>query len=193
MFTRILFHNATNGYFPMGIADDSFYNTKGGIKISQHMTVEKFNKSIIDFISIYERLPFIDEDEIYIKVTNNDIVEERPFKAGKYIKEYYKTKDRLVEYLFDNNLVTYKMIAEIYETTPTIIRNAITKKTAKPDIKVRRSIEMFFNKDYYKELGEYTDRCTKCKRKCKQFYWTRIFSCKNDTNLKSNKKNDKES
>jgi len=44
-------------------------------------------------------------------------------------------------------------------------------------INERRQIEMFFNKDYFPELGEYNAKCSKCNKKCKQHYWADIIAC----------------
>ena len=39
-------------------------------------------------------------------------------------------------------------------------------------------LHIFFNVDFYeKELGKYTNKCTECKKHCKQFYWILSINC----------------
>ena len=92
--------------------------------------------------------------------------------------------------LFDKNIITYKLIADITELTETIVRNTVEKQTANPEIHVRRKIDMFFNKDLYeKELGKFNDRCMDCKKKCKQPYYSTIVVCPNYKEKKKKKNN----
>lgn len=82
--------------------------------------------------------------------------------------------------LFDKNIITYKLIADITGLTETVVKNIITKETKNPDIEARRMIHIFFNKDFYeKELGKYNDRCIGCKKKCKIDYYAAIVVCPN--------------
>ena len=120
----------------------------------------------------------MNEDEIEVEILNeNNEIETRPYVASKYIKEYYKTQEKFIDAMFSNNIISYKLIGEIIGYSETITRNAITKSVDTLDVKTRRAIHIFFDKDYFEELGKWNDRCTSCSKKCKQFYWVNIVSC----------------
>lgn len=156
-------------------ATDLFLWIKGGIAITLPITKEQFESSIINFINKYRRLPYMSEDDVDVEILNdNNELEIRLYKANRYIKEYYKTQEKLTEVLFDKNIISYKLIADTLGLTETVVRNAITKSTANPDVSVRRGIHIFFNKDYYKELGEFATLCGKCTKKCKQEYYMEV-------------------
>lgn len=143
------------------------------------ITKEQFIEGTLKFINIYKRLPFLSEDEIEVELENKDgEIEIRPFRANRYITEYFKNQDKMSEYLLKENIITYKSIGEVLNITPTIVENTITKKTANPEKRNRRLIHLYFNKDYYTELGMYADKCMDCKGcKCKQEYWVDLISC----------------
>lgn len=120
----------------------------------------------------------MDEDDIEVEIKNKKgEVELRPYRANKYIKEYFTNEDNLVEYLFDKKIITYKIISEILKLTETVVKNAIEKETKNPQTDVRKKIHLFFNKDYYEELGKYAKLCSKCTKKCKQVYYVPV-ECK---------------
>jgi len=120
----------------------------------------------------------MDEDDVNVEIINgNGDKELRPYKANKYIKEYYKTQEKFIDEMFSNKIITYKSIGEILKLTETVTRNAITKSVKDLDVRIRRSIHIFFNKDYYPELGLYNNRCIDCTNKCKQNYWVNVVAC----------------
>lgn len=128
----------------------------------------------------------MNDDEVEIEIINkNNETEIRPYVANKYIKEYYKTQEKFIDTLFSKNIVSYKLIGEIIGYSETITRNAITKSVATLDVSTRRAIDIFFNKDYFEELGKYTDRCTSCNKKCQQFYWVSLIGCGKYTEKKT--------
>lgn len=138
-------------------------------------------KGSLKFIDKYKRLPFYKEDDIEVeKLNDNNEIELRPYRALKYVDEYFENQDKFADYLLKEKIITYKSIADIIGYSETITTNAITKTTKNPDVGVRRAIDIFFNKDYYeKELGLYANLCVKCtSRKCKQFYFVEV-NCKN--------------
>lgn len=101
----------------------------------------------------------------------------RPYRASKYITEYYKTKNKLTDVLFDKQIITYKSIGDVLGYTETIIRNAVTKSVKNPDIKLRRAIHIFFDKDFYATLGKYNGVNDECKKECKHPYWVDVLRC----------------
>lgn len=156
-----------------------FLSYKGGVDISLPITKEQFLDGVLKFINTYGRLPYIEEDDIEVSiVVKNGKKELRPYRASRYIKEYYNTQDKLTESLLDNKLITYKSIANTLGLTEVVTRNAITKQTKNPQAEVRRQLHMFFNKDLYKELGEYANLCSRCNKRCKQHYFVDV-KCKN--------------
>ena len=157
-----------------------YFNTKGEIDISLPITKKQFEGSIPDFINKYRRLPFLREDDVEIEVKNDDgEIEKRPYRANRYINEYYGSQDNMVQELFDTGIISYKTIAKILGLTETVVKNAITLETKNPKIEVRRRLHIFFNKDFYeKELGRYNDRCqNNCSRRCKQYYFSDTYLC----------------
>lgn len=150
-----------------------------GIIDNLPITKQQFLDGTLKFIQSYKRLPFMDEDDIEAETIGKDGKKElRPYRASRYIKEYYDTQDKLTESLLDNKLITYKSIADILGLTEVVTRNATTKETKNPQPNVRRQLHIFFNKDLYKELGEYANLCSGCTKRCKQHYFVEV-KCKN--------------
>ena len=145
------------------------------------ITKQQFDDNIINFINIYKRLPYLSEDDIGVEFINDKKEKElRPYRASRYIKEFYGSQDKMSKELLKNKVITYKSIADVLGLTETLVANAITGETANPQKEVRRGIDLFFNKDYYEKLGKYATRCGSCtSRSCKQFYWVEVTSCKN--------------
>lgn len=154
---------------------------KGGGNISLPITKKQFEDSIPDFIHKFKRLPYMKEDDVEVKIKNdNGEIESKPYRARKYIREYYDNQDNMTEELFDKGVISYESIADVLGLTPTLVKNAMTLSTKNPEIKVRRKLDIFFNKDFYEnELGKYNTKCMGCgRRKCKQDYYVDIISCK---------------
>lgn len=108
----------------------------------------------------------------------DDEVEYRPYKAKKYIEEYYKTQNNMIKELFDKKILTYELVSDITGIKIDVLKDMINKKIKQPDIRLRRRLHIFFNKDFYKHLGEYNSRCMDCRwRKCKQPYYVTIDVC----------------
>lgn len=137
-------------------------------------------KGSLDFINRYKRLPCNREDSIDVEKLNDDNeIEIRTYKSLKYINELFGGQEKFAKHLLDNEIITYKLIADTLGLTEVVVRNAIMKQTKNPQPEVRRGLEVFFNDDLYKELGLYASLCEKCtSRKCKQFYWVEV-KCKN--------------
>ena len=134
-------------------------------------------KGSLEFIDKYKRLPLYKSDDIVVeKLNDENEIELRTYKALKYVNEHFKNQNKFAEYLLKEKIITYKSIADIIGHSETVITNAITKSTKSPDVRVRRAIDVFFNKDNYeKELGKYASRCVDCtSRACKQFYWVDV-------------------
>ena len=139
---------------------------------------KQFEGSLARFIEKYERLPYLTEDDVEVEFKNKKKeIELRPYRASRYIREFYGDIDKMSEELLDGNTITYKMIADILNLTTTVVRNAITKETANPQPEVRRGIHMFFGKDYYPELEQHATKCSNCTRRCKHEYWVDMLFC----------------
>ena len=143
------------------------------------ITKEQFNDSTLNFIKRYQRLPYQPEDEVEVLTTNEENEEEiKVYRANRYIKEYYKTQIKMSQELLKNNIVTYKMISELTGISETILKNAINKENKTIDVSVRKAIDIFFNHDYYKELGEYSKKCEECQGcKCMKPYFMSVIYC----------------
>lgn len=143
------------------------------------ITKEQFNEAIIKFIHRYERLPYQPEDDIEVEIKNDeDELELKNYRANKYVKEFYKTQDKMSEELLNNNIITYKMISDITKISETVLKNAIEKTTKNPDLETRKAVHVFFNNDYYKELGIYAKKCEDCQGcKCKYDYFVSVVYC----------------
>lgn len=140
------------------------------------ITKEQFDGSIIPFVNKYKRLPYLSEDDVEVEIEVDGEIEVRPYRASRYISAFYGNQDKMTKYLIDNKIITYKLVAEITGYTETLISNVMEKKTKNPNVRVRRAVDIFFNKDYYeKELDKFADRCENCKlRSCKQSYWVEV-------------------
>ncbi len=120
---------------------------------------KEIKKETLSFIKQYKRLPLMEEDE---------------FKREKY----FDTDEEYIDYLFDNRILTYKLISKHTGLHTVRIKNLLQKDVKRVPTNERRKIEMFFNKDYFPELGKYNSKCSKCNKKCKQHYWTDVVFCK---------------
>lgn len=148
--------------------------------ISLPITKEQFEGSLPDFINTYKRLPYIHDDDVSVEIKNDKgELELRPYRANRYIREYYGGQDKMTEELLEREIITYKSIADTLNLTETLVRNAIEKSTQNPQLHVRRGLDIYFNRDLYKkELGDYNDRCqNSCSRRCKQFYYMDTGAC----------------
>lgn len=149
----------------------------------------------LKFISQYQRLPYLSEDDIAVdKPNDKGAMELKPYRAVKYVKEYFDNQDKYSEYLIENKLLTYDKIAEIIDIDKNRLKKLINKEVDKIDNNERRRIELFFNKDYYPELGKYNSVCEGCsKRGCKQVYWVMMIGCNKykKSERKQNKNTDK--
>jgi len=115
----------------------------------------------------------MDGDDVEIEVENDDgEMELKPYRANRYINEFYGGQDNCTEELFKKGLVAYQQIADLYDYTETLIKNAYEGATQNPQIGVRRALHVFFNKDLYEDrLDKYHSLCMGCKKRCKQAYW----------------------
>lgn len=133
----------------------------------------------LKFVNQYQRLPYLSEDNIEVEKENDEgEMELKPYRAVKYVKEYFINQDKYSEYLIESGLLTYDKIAEIINIDKNRLKKLANKEIDKPDIGERRTLELFFNKDYYPELGQYSNVCESCtKRECKLSYWVQVINC----------------
>jgi hypothetical protein len=128
----------------------------------------------------YKRLPYLKEDDVEIPIKNDDgEMEIRPYRASRYVTEYYGDEDKMTQELFDKGIISYEYIADVLGLTGTLVKNAMTLETKNPQLEVRRGLHIFFNKDFYeKKLGKYNQKCTEsCSRRCKQYYFSDTIPC----------------
>ena len=142
------------------------------------ITKEQFINSIIPFINTYKRLPLLPEDNVEIEIDVDGEIEIRPYRAGRYIKEFFLTQDKMTKELFEQGIITYKLIGEVSGLTETVVKNIVEQSTKTPDTHARKMVHIFLNVDYYeKALGKYSERCKDCSKQCKQFYWVEMIGC----------------
>src|SRR5690554_2121702 len=143
------------------------------------ITKKQLIAGTLNFIPKYKRLPYYFDDDIEVKKRdkNNKLILS-PFRANKYIKKYFGTQNKYTKHLLDNEIITYDTISKITKIRKNRLTKLLRKSIKKPTSNERRQIEIFFNKDYFLGLGEYNDKCFKCKEKCKQPYWVSISGCK---------------
>lgn len=161
---------------------------------------KKFTEAIPKFIKLHNRLPYMKEDDIIVSVdvevkdkdgNVENKTEERPYTATKYIKGHFGDVDSLSNYLFDNNIISFKIISDMIGVTPKRIEELISGKAKKVEKNERRAVHLFFGKDYYEDIGKYNEThcedCTK-KKSCGQDYWVSVISCDKFTKSKAKKK-----
>lgn len=135
-------------------------------------------KGTLEFIKKYKRLPYLPEDDIEVEKQNNKgEVVLKPYRTGKYIKEFFGNQDKYSKYLLDNKLITHDTISEIIRIDKNKLECLLNGEIKTPEIKERRQIELFFNKDYFIKQGKYTSTCSKCSKGCKNPYWVDVISC----------------
>ena len=143
------------------------------------ITKKQLITGTLNFISIYKRLPYYPDDDIEVKKKDkNNKLTLNPFRTNKFIKKYFGTQNKYTKYLLDNEIITYDTISKITKIRKNRLKRLLRKSIKKPTTNERRQIEIFFNKDYFPELGEYNSKCSKCNKKCKQHYWTDVVFCK---------------
>lgn len=154
---------------------------------------EELIKGTLNFINAYKRLPYLQGDSIEVEKLNDDNeVELKPYMALKYIKEHHTNQDKFTETLFEQDIITYNSVGNILGLTPTVVRNIVIKSNKNPDIKIRRQLEIFFNKDFYKDdLPIYNEVCETCTKQktCGQAYWIGMVNCKKYKKKKIKSKN----
>ncbi len=143
------------------------------------ITAKELIAGTLNFIPVYKRLPYYSDDDIEVEKKDEDgEMSLCPFRANKYIKKYFGKQNKYTKHLLDNKIIAYDVISKITKIRKNRLKRLLKKSIKKPTINERRQIEMFFNKDYFPELGEYNVKCSKCNKKCKQHYWTDVVFCK---------------
>lgn len=161
------------------------------IKISLPITKKQFDDSVIKFIHRYNRLPFLHGDsvEIEMKDDSGDMV-TKPYRANKYMIEYYKDQENMTKELIDNKILPHKLISDIVRVDENKIKKILKREIDRIDLSARRRIEIFFNKDYFPKMGLYSAKCVSCKKKkCKQPYFLEVIACKNYKSARAKKNN----
>lgn len=140
---------------------------------------EELIKGTLKFVKQYKRLPYYIDDDVEVEKLNDEgKLEFRPYRALKYIKEFFANQDKFTKYLLDNKIITYETISEIIKIDRSRLEKLLSGDVKAPEAGERRQIELFFNKDHFPELGKYNKVCEGCtKIQCKQFYWVNLISC----------------
>lgn len=129
-------------------------------------------------------MPYISDDDVLVPMKNKDgKIEDLPYRANKYIRRYFKNQDNLTKYLFDKDILTYELMSEITGIKVSRLKSLMRGKLKRVDADERKQLEIFFNKDYYKKLGNSNPKCDSCKKqkKCGQYYWVNVVCCPNFT------------
>ena len=135
-------------------------------------------KGTLRFIEKYERLPFINGDDIEVeKLNDKNEIELRPYRGKKYVDELFGGQDKFTKYLLDNNILTLEIVSQYTKVKPNRIAELLTKKAKNVDVSERRAIDLFFNKDYYEKLGKYNGVNDICRKECQFPYWVKVDHC----------------
>lgn len=146
------------------------------------ITKEEFLSGILPFVEYYKRLPYMREDKIEVIKYNEEKEEDeiKIYTAAKYIEIFFESQDNLTDYLFENNIIEYSLVSEMVKIKEKRLRELLDGSAKKVEKSERRAVEIFFNNDFYEDLGKYADLCSKCSvRKCKHDYWITVVSCQN--------------
>ncbi|MGJ0846613.1 hypothetical protein ACR77J_07985 [Tissierella praeacuta] len=136
-------------------------------------------KGTLNFIKKYERLPFMNGDDIEVEKLNDDNeIELRPYRGKKYVDELFGGQDKFTKYLLDNNILTLEIVSQYTKVKPDRIIELMSGKAEDIEASERRAIDIFFNKDYYeKKLGKYNGVNDKCRKECQFPYWVKVDHC----------------
>ena len=137
-------------------------------------------KGTLEFMNKYQRLPYLPDDDIAVEVENKDGEQEmRYYRAGKYIIEYYESQGGFTEYLLNEKIITSKMISEYINIPLKRLDVLLGGEATSVTKRERRAVDIFFNNDYYEELGIYSDLCKDCTKvkTCGQSYEVDIINC----------------
>lgn len=140
------------------------------------ITKEQLVQAVIPFMERYGRLPYMREDDIVVLVDD----EEMEYKAHKYIKGYFGDTDIMTEYLLENEILTYKNVADIVGVTEKRVKDLMSGEATKVGNHERRMLHVFLDRDVYEELEHTTaNHCGECtkNKKCGQPYFVDILFC----------------
>lgn len=145
------------------------------------ITKEQFVQSIPSYIENNHRLPYLEGDTIDVEVENDkgDLVNKN-YVASRYIEEYFDTHEKLTDYLYANDLLDSKTVGEHTGLNSNRVDDLINGDAKRVDIGERHAIHIFFNKDFYEDLGKYNQKvCNECRTRntCGQPYWVSVISC----------------
>lgn len=135
-------------------------------------------KGTLNFIKKYERLPFMNGDDIEVeKLNDKNEIELRPYRGKKYVDELFGGQDKFTKYLLDNNILTLEIVSKYTKVKPNRIAELLTKKAKNVEVRERRAIDVFFNKDYYEKLGKFNGINDTCRKQCQFPYWVTVDYC----------------
>lgn len=138
------------------------------------LSKEEFLEKIPGFIQKYNRLPYIQGDQVELIIVEDGNTVIKPFSTDKYITKFFKTQESFIDYLFKNKTINYQLISNNVKLNENQVEALYAKKIKTPEIKNRRQLEIFLGIDVYKSSGVYNSECSSCKRKCKQHYWVSV-------------------
>lgn len=144
------------------------------------ITQDELIKGILNFINTYERLPYINGDDIEVeKINDEGEIELRPFRSIKYVRSYFGDHNKCTEYLLDNNILTYDLVEKHTQIKASRVKSLLSGKATRVNWQERWQIDKFFNNDFYTKLDKYAKRCMSCSKskECGQDYWVEVVHC----------------
>lgn len=135
---------------------------------------EQYINAIPIFIEQYKRLPFMQEDEIEV------IIEDKikPYKSLKYTKEFFGDISRCTDYLFEQGIISFKIISDKTGLDIKQVENILTGNLKDIDKHNRRLIHIFLGEDLYcPKKGKYKKiKCSNENKLGGQPYWVDVIS-----------------
>lgn len=142
---------------------------------------EELIKGTLEFINIFERLPYLKEDDIEVgKLDDDNEIIIKPFRSLKYVNELFGSKEKFTKHLLDSNILSLETVSKYTGVKVDRLKELLSEKAEDVNIRERRLIHVFFDVDYYYKQGEYAKKCIDCKnkKKCGQEYWVDVLQCK---------------
>lgn len=150
---------------------------------------EELVNAIPKFMAHYGRLPYMDEDDVIINIKKDkeekdgsitSVVVEQPYKSLKYVKGHFGSTDNMTDYLFEQHILSFKIISDKTDISEKRVKDLMDGKATKVDKGERRRLHVFFNKDFYEEMGHLNStHCSDCTKssQCGHPYWVSVISC----------------
>lgn len=138
------------------------------------ITQDQYINSISSFISMYGRLPYMKQDDIEVIIDD----EVRTYKSLKYAKDFFGSTGKCTEYLFEQGILSFKIISDKINISPTKVENLLKGENKDIDKHDRRMLHVFFNEDLYcPKKGKYKKiKCSNENTLGGQPYWVDVIA-----------------